>query len=75
MRKENGRGLRRSLMPVVMICLSSCAAEYCSPVMPVYPVAGEKVAAELENIPYSGYEDFWEWLARVDKLRQELSSF
>ena len=43
--------------------------------MPVYPVAGEKVAAELENIPYSGYEDFWEWLARVDKLRQELSSF
>lgn len=58
-------------MLTVMLYLSSCApvnSDYC----PVYPVAGEKVAAELEKTPYAGYESFWEWLGRIDKLRQEL---
>ncbi len=56
-------------MPVVMICLSSCAqvsSDYCL----VYPVAGEKVAAELEqagDLPAT-----WEWIGRIDKLRREL---
>lgn len=56
-------------MPVVMIYLSSCAqvsSDYC----PVYPVAGEKVAAELEqagDLPAT-----WEWIGRIDKLRREL---
>ena len=39
---------------------------------PVYPAAGPKVAEELEKIPYNGYENTWEWLARINKLRQEL---
>lgn len=56
-------------MPVVMSCLSSCtpvSSDYC----PVYPVAGEKVAAELEqagDLPAT-----WEWIGRIDKLRREL---
>ncbi len=60
-----------ALMPGVILCLSSCAKtnyEYC----PVYPVAGPKVATELENIEYNRASAFWEWLARIDKLRQEL---
>lgn len=56
-------------MPVVVICLNSCAqvsSDYC----PIYPVAGEKVAAELEqagDLPAT-----WEWIGRIDKLRREL---
>lgn len=52
-----------------MLC--SCSSAACSD-KPVYPVGGPKVAEELQNIPYQGYEDFWEWIGRVDKLRQEL---
>ncbi len=38
--------------------------------MPQWPVAGQAVASELENIPYEGYEKFWEWLARLNKTRE-----
>ena len=62
----------RDLMPAVMICLSSCAPVNCNVSCPVYPVAGEKVAAELEKISYDQAPAFWEWLGRIDKLRQEL---
>ena len=58
--------------PAVMICLSSCAPVGYSPGCPVYPVAGEKVAAELENASYSEFPNTWEWIGRIDKLRQEL---
>lgn len=39
---------------------------------PVYPLAGENVAKELENISYEQAPNLWEWLGRVDKLKQEL---
>ena len=58
-------------MTAVMICLNSCApisSDYC----PVWPVGGEKVAAELEQLSYAEYPDTWEWFARLNKLRQEL---
>lgn len=51
--------------------LSSCTAEsydYC----PEYPVAGPAVAAELEKIPPQELKASWEWIGRVNKLRQEL---
>ncbi len=59
-------------MPAVMICLSSCATESYNPSCPVYPVAGERVAAELEKVNYSEFPNTWEWIGRIDKLRQEL---
>ncbi len=62
----------RALMPAAMICLSSCVPAGYSPGCPVYPAAGEKVAAELEKISYDQAPNFWEWLGRIDKLRQEL---
>ncbi len=60
-----------ALMPVAMICLSSCVPVNYSG-CPVYPVAGEKVAAELEKVSYSEFPNTWEWIGRIDKLRQEL---
>jgi hypothetical protein len=39
---------------------------------PTYPVGGKAVYEELVSIPYEGYENFWEWIGRIDKLRQEL---
>lgn len=60
-----------SLMLVVLICCNSCTTahyDYC----PSYPVAGEAVAKELDGINYDQAPAFWEWLGRIDKLRQEL---
>ncbi len=39
---------------------------------PVFPKGGESVGKELENVPYQNFENFWEWIGRLDKLRQEL---
>lgn len=58
-------------MLLVTSCLGSCTLTNYD-ICPVYPIAGEKVSEELKNIPHQGYENFWEWLARIDKLRQEL---
>lgn len=71
MSRKNGRRFRLSLMPVAMLCLSSCAPVVYSG-CPVYPAAGEKVASELEKVSYEQAPAFWEWLGRIDKLRQEL---
>lgn len=71
MLKEKKQRFTLSLMLVVLSCLSSCATanyDYCQ----VYPVAGEKVAAELEEASYSEFPNTWEWIGRINKLRQEL---
>lgn len=62
------------LMPAVLLCLSSCVAEPSEPVCscPVYPVAGPEVARELEQADYASYPHTWEWIGRINKLRQEL---
>lgn len=72
MLKRKRQILRLSLTLAVMICLSSCATANCSPSCPVYPVAGEKVAAELEKVSYSEFPNTWEWIGRIDKLRRQL---
>lgn len=59
------------LMPIVLSCLSSCATTNYN-LCPQYPIAGEKVASELEQIPAQNLEATWEWLGRINKLRQEL---
>ena len=49
-------------------CLSSCAtANYNT--CPTYPIAGPKVADEISSLEGDA---FWEWLARINKLRQQL---
>lgn len=39
---------------------------------PTYPIAGKKVAQELNRINYTEFENTWEWIGRINKLRQEL---
>ncbi len=60
-----------ALMLTALLCLLSCAPANCN-LCPTYPVAGPKVAAELEHAGYDNYRHTWEWLGRIDKLRQEL---
>lgn len=55
----------------MVLCGCSTTANYNN--CPTYPVGGEKVAEELEKVPYEGYEDFWEWIGRINKLREELN--
>ena len=52
-----------------MSCLNGCTtANYNN--CYVYPIAGEKVAQELEKA--GEIPNTWEWIGRIDKLRQEL---
>ena len=39
---------------------------------PVYPVGGVKVGTELSQLDATQYPNTWEWIGRIDKLRQEL---
>lgn len=62
-------------MPLVMLCLSSCMKASCECEKlsyPVFPIAGKKVAQELEkqqDMPHT-----FEWIARLYKLKQILST-
>ncbi len=60
-----------SLTLAVTACSTKCVQvnyKFC----PTYPVAGAAVAAELENATAEQYPATWEWIGRIDKLRQEL---
>lgn len=63
-----------ALMTIVMLCLNSCATTSCKTTYscPVYPIAGEKVAQELKKADYASFPYTWEWIGRINKLRQEL---
>lgn len=69
--RGKGRRFMLSLTLAALSCLSSCTtvnSNYC----PVWPPAGPAVAAELEKANYSEFPNTWEWLGRLNKLRQEL---
>ena len=61
-----------ALMLIGLLCLLSCTGVKCNRVCPTYPIAGSKVARELEQASGEEYPNTWEWLGRIDKLRQEL---
>jgi hypothetical protein len=64
-----------ALSLIAMMFLSGCATRGSeTSVCPPWPVGGPKVAEELENIPYHGYEDFWSWMDRLAKLRDQLEA-
>ena len=61
-----------NLMLIKILCLNSCTTiDYNT--CPEYPIAGEKVAQELSLIPTNELEHTWEWIGRINKLRQELN--
>lgn len=54
-------------------CLNSCAPVVCETIdLPPFPYAGPQVAAELEGLSTTEYPHLWEWIGRLNKLRQEL---
>lgn len=59
-----------SLMLLALSCLSSCTMANYNNYCPIYPIAGEKVAKELESA--GDLPNTWEWIGRINKLRQEL---
>ena len=57
-------------MLIGIICLNSCTkVNYNN--CPEYPVAGVNVANELKRLD-DNFSNTWEWLGRINKLRQEL---
>ena len=58
-------------MLAVLSFLNSCTvANYNN--CPTFPIAGEKVAIELEKASCNEYPYTWEWIGRLNKLRMEL---
>ena len=57
---------------LAVMSLSACSTPVYYSSCPVYPVGGAKVGAELEKISFEQAPALWEWLGRIDKLRQEL---
>jgi hypothetical protein len=55
-----------------MIFLSGCAPAVYKSDCPVFPLAGFEVAQELEKVSYADFPKTWDWLARLNKLKQEL---
>ena len=39
---------------------------------PVFPIAGPQVAIELEQADIEHYSHTWEWIGRLNKLKEEL---
>lgn len=69
------RKFKQLLMLAAMSCLSSCAPAVCETnILPQFPYAGPQVAAELQNLSAEDYPYFWDWLARINKLRMELEN-
>lgn len=58
-------------MPL-LVCLSSCSTTVSYDYCPAYPVGGAKVGAELSKLSSSEFPNTWEWIGRINKLRQEL---
>ena len=53
--------------------LNSCATIVCETDNNIeFPYAGIKVAEELQYLSFNEYPNLWEWMARINKLRQEL---
>ena len=72
-RKEQKFRLVPTLLALSL--LSSCARANCdSATMPQFPHAGSKVADEVESLSAEEFPNLWEWLARLNKLRQELEN-
>ena len=63
------------LLAALAIFLAGCgSAVFESGSCPTWPEAGPAVAEEVERgmMPADRFPAFWEWMGRVDKLRDQL---
>ena len=80
-RPKRGRRLIRRISPLALIAtlaifLSACGSGAFEPdSCPTWPTAGPAVAEEMEAgaMPPDRFPAFWEWMGRLDKLRDQLS--
>lgn len=61
-----------ALVALAALSLSACAAVGSS--CPAWPVAGPEVADEMERLPEDQFPATWEWLGRLDVLRDQLEA-
>lgn len=54
------------------VSLSACSCRVNYDVCPTYPKGGEPVGKELSRLNTAEYPALFEWLARINKLKQEL---
>ena len=82
-RPKRGRRLIRRISPLVLLAtlaifLSACgSAAFEAGSCPTWPTAGPAVAEEMEAgaMPPDRFPAFWEWMGRLDKLRDQLSDW
>ena len=63
---------RYALLLIPMLCASGCAGAGFSG-CPPWPAAGPSVADELETLPGKDYPALWQWLAALERLRDQLA--
>jgi len=69
----------RSLAVVLFLAVSACSPFRPEPGVSLstcpHPVwLDAPVAAELEKVPQEGYAHFWAWLAKIEKLNEQLAA-
>ena len=57
---------------LILIVLFGCSTKVNYSSCPTYPVGGPAVGAELSRLDSTEYAHTWEWVGRINKLRQEL---
>ncbi len=57
---------------LLLMSLLGCSCKTNYNHCPLYPVGGKKVGQELSRLNSFEYPNTFEWLARINKLRQEL---
>ena len=63
---------RLGFLLIVAIFSTRCTTASYSGPCPPWPAAGPEVATELDGVAYEGHEHFWNWMARLDTLKQQL---
>ena len=58
---------------LLQMSLSACSCKVNYDYCPIYPVGGEKVGQELKKLNAAEYSATFEWIARINKLKQELT--
>ena len=60
------------LLLLFLLILFGCSTTANYNNCPTYPVGGAKVGAEVSRLDAVEFSNTWEWIGRIDKLRQEL---
>jgi len=59
-------------LTLLLMSLPACSCKINYDNCPIYPVGGKSVGTELKRLNGAEYPALFEWLGRINKLRQEL---